>query len=46
MFTFVKIISMPVSFTGFGGWALLLMLLAGIVHHLLSQHKAKKHLAK
>lgn len=37
---------MPVSFTSFGGWALLLMLLAGIVHHLLSQYKSKKHIAE
>jgi len=35
--------TMPLSFTGFGAWALLLMLLAGIVHHLLIRHTAKKH---
>lgn len=34
---------MPVSFTGFGGWGLLLMLAIGIVHHLLTQRNAKKH---
>jgi F0F1-type ATP synthase assembly protein I len=34
---------MPFSFTGFGPWALLLMLVIGIVQHVLSSRKPKKH---
>lgn len=32
---------MPFSFTGFGPWALLLMLVVGIVQHIVSSRKTK-----
>lgn len=32
---------MPFSFTGFGPWALLLMLAVGIVQHIVSNRRAK-----
>lgn len=37
---------MPLSFSGFGVWALLLMLAVGILHHIASQRNAKNHPAE
>jgi hypothetical protein len=34
---------MPLSFSGFGVWALLLMLAVGVIHHLVSQRNTKDH---
>jgi hypothetical protein len=37
---------MPISFSGFGVWALLLMLAVGIIHHIAEQGNAKNHSAE